>query len=98
MSKESEPDTHHIQRLSTTLIGTIMALIAILAPIMIVINQYGWETNTMVVAMTWQASYYTWGSDIFFDPFSLIGSLPFTFLRIFFVYMMVRLYQGRTRT
>lgn len=96
MSSESEFDMQRGQKLSSTIIGTIMALIAIFAPIMIVINQYEWETNIVVAAMTWQANYFTWGSNIYFDPFILISSLPFAFLRIIFVIMIVRLYQGRT--
>ena len=96
MTHNPESDTHSRNRLSPALIGTVMALIAIIAPIAISLIGSEWETSISVIAMTWQGYFSSWGSDIFFDPFSLIPSLPFTILRLVFVYMMVRLYQGKT--
>lgn len=90
---KTQPSTK--QRLSPSLVGGIMGIIAVLSPIALSYNIYGWgEMNSMVIAMMWQVYIYSWRVN--FDPSGLIASLPLTCLRIVFVVMMIRLYQGKS--
>lgn len=92
MSEDSKP-----QRLSLGLVAGIIGIIAVISPIAIMFTDYGWgDLSAMIISMTWQMNYSSWGQDFRFDPFSLFASLPFTFLRIVFAIMMMRLYQGKT--
>lgn len=98
MSDHSKTQSSTRQKLSPSIIGAVMGIIAVLAPIVISVSNYGWgEVSTMIIAMTWQASYSPWGPGYYaFNPFMLLSTLPLTFLRIVFLVMMVRLYQGKT--
>jgi len=83
------------QRLSSGLVGGIMGIIAVLSPIALSYDSYGWGgMNSMIIAMMWQLHFNSWG--LIFDPTGLIASLPLTFLSIVFVVMMMRLYQGKS--
>jgi len=74
-----------------------MGITTVLSPIAMSVYDSGWgEITTSTIAMTWMMNTSPWGLDFRFDPFTLFASLPFTFLRIVFAIMMLRLYQGKT--
>jgi len=79
-------------------IGTIMAIVAILAPVGASIHSYtGFtEYNVTIVAMTWLLIVDPFGSYWFVQPLLFFSTLPMTFLRFVFAYMMVRVYQGKS--
>jgi len=97
MSDHLEPPSSTKQRLSPSLAAGIVGIIAVISPIAIMLTDYGWgDLSAMIISMMWQMNYSSWGQEFRFDPFSLFASLPFTFLRIVFAIMMMRLYQGKT--
>jgi len=96
MSEYSEIQSTNQQRLSLGLIGGIMVIVAIISPLVIAIFIDEWNTNITILFMTGQISFYPQGLDFYFNPFNLLATLPLTFLRIGFMVMMIRLYQGKT--
>jgi len=96
MSDRLKTQSSNKQRLSFGLIGGIMAIVAVFSPLVLSINSSEWDTSIMIVAMTWQGNISSWGSYFYFDLYGLFASLPFTFLRLAFLVLMIRLYQGKT--
>ncbi|MHA2210013.1 MAG: hypothetical protein ACXABV_12680 [Candidatus Thorarchaeota archaeon] len=83
------------KKTSPLTVGAITGIVALFAPVMIVFVS---AQSFTVAAMTWlfhSGSIGAFGNFIF-DINSLIASLPFTFLRIVFVWMIYRLYRGKT--
>ncbi|MFX1261865.1 MAG: hypothetical protein ACFFAZ_07260 [Promethearchaeota archaeon] len=83
------------KRISPLTVAAITGIVALFGPVFIVF--YSAE-NFTVAAMAWiffSGSMGVFGNFIF-DINSLIASLPFTFLRIVFVWMIYRLYRGKT--
>jgi len=76
--------------------------IALLGPAAIMYSDYGFSTSYQIVAVLWQVySYFDPYSpvpapQIYFEPLLIVGTLPLLFLRYIFVYLMYRLYTGKT--
>ena len=96
MSEYSKIQSANQQRLSLGLIGGIMVIVTIISPLVIAISSNEWNTSIVILFMTGQISFYPQGLDFHFNPFNLLATLPLTFLRIGFMIMMMRLYQGKT--
>jgi hypothetical protein len=83
------------KKISPLTVGVTTGIVALFGPVMIVF--YSAQGFT-VAAMAW--IYFSAPMGVFgnflFDISSLIASLPFTFLRIVFVWMIYRLYRGKT--
>ncbi|MHA1939322.1 MAG: hypothetical protein ACW97O_14015 [Candidatus Thorarchaeota archaeon] len=76
-----------------------LVLVMLLAPIGMVVYFFDvgyWYANIM--SMSWIANFETNG--IFFRPdaIMILATLPFSFMRIGFVYMIWRAYEGKTTT
>ncbi|MDF1538474.1 MAG: hypothetical protein P1Q69_06190 [Candidatus Thorarchaeota archaeon] len=79
----------------------IALLIALFGPLAMQYYNYGGSMSNdfTIVAMAWIYYSNSWMgpfSGLMIDPFMLISSLPFTFLRFAFAYMLYRLYCGKT--
>ncbi|MHA2142377.1 MAG: hypothetical protein ACXADF_15980, partial [Candidatus Thorarchaeota archaeon] len=77
-----------------------LVIIMLLAPMGLIFYIFDrgpfWYVN--IVAMSWMANYEAY--DIYFrpDPMMILATLPFSFMRIGFVYMVWRAYEGKTST
>ncbi|MHA1577963.1 MAG: hypothetical protein ACTSU3_11440 [Candidatus Thorarchaeota archaeon] len=97
MSDQLNTQSPTKQRLSPGLVGGIIGIVAVISPIGVIFRNEGWgDLSSMIISMMWEMNYSPWGQDFQFNPFNLLGTLPLTFLRIVFVIMMIRLYQGKT--
>ncbi|MFW9804911.1 MAG: hypothetical protein ACFFFC_19800 [Candidatus Thorarchaeota archaeon] len=73
--------------------GAITGIVALFGPVVIVF--YSGQSFT-VAAMAWLFHSGGGFGNFIFDINNLIASLPYTFLRIVFVWMIYRLYRGKT--
>ncbi len=81
------------KKISPLTVGAITGIVALFGPVAIVFSS---AQSFTVAAMAWL--FHSGGAfgNFIFDINSLIASLPFTFLRIVFVWMIYRLYRGKT--
>jgi hypothetical protein len=81
--------------ISPLTVGAITGIVALFGPVVIVFSS---AQSFTIAAMAW--IFHSGSIDLFgnfiFDINSLIASLPFTFLRFVFVWMIYRLYRGKT--
>ena len=81
--------------ISPQTVGAITGIVALFGPVGIIFIP---ASGFTVAAMTWVFYSASMGpfSNFMFDIFTLFASLPFTFLRLVFVWMIYRLYRGKT--
>ena len=90
-----------VRTISPQTIVIIAILIALFCPLALQIYDYGSTmfSDFSIIAMIWVYQSSQWmgpfGS-LMIDPLMLFQSLPFTFLRLVFGYMLYRLYCGKT--
>ena len=83
------------------IIGVLMALIALFAPIAIAAYSYGSTYDINILSMLWQLSVNAYEINFYFISsylfvISLFSMLPFLLLRVGFAVQMTRYYQGKT--
>jgi len=93
------------QKLARTIspqrVAIMATLIALICPLTVQFYDYGGSPfgDITIVAMTWIYYSNSWMGPyggLTIDPFMFISSLPFTFMRFVFAYMLFRLYSGKS--
>ncbi len=90
-----------VRTISPQLVAVVATLIALFSPLALQIYDYGSSmfSDFSLIAMIWIYQSSQWmgpyGS-LLIDPLMLFQSLPFTFLRFVFGYMLYRLYSGKS--
>ncbi|MHA2603147.1 MAG: hypothetical protein AM324_013580 [Candidatus Thorarchaeota archaeon SMTZ1-83] len=80
-----------------TKIILLLTLVALLAPAGVMLYSFGtFWFQVQVYALSWMMAADPYGLHWMIDPFALFMMLPMTFLRIVFVVMVIRAYQGKT--
>lgn len=86
----------------STIIGVLLVL-ALFGPIAGAYISYGWTPQVSIIAVLWQINSASYGPgfpslpfNIRFTPEAIFASFPFVFLRYVFVFMVYRLYTGKT--
>jgi hypothetical protein len=77
----------------------VLVLVMLLAPMGIVVYFFDmgyWYAN--ITSMSWIVNFETNGISFSPDPIMILATLPFSFMRIGFVYMIWRAYLGKTTT
>ncbi len=96
MSEEPATPAIKDKPVNPTIVGTVMALVALLAPIAFGFSGYdGLHLSVIAVLWAFTSSPYFTHLEIM-NIFTLITMMPFGFLRLAYAYQMVRLYKGRT--
>jgi hypothetical protein len=96
MSEESETPAINDKLVNPMVVGIVMALVALLAPLTFSIAVYD-GLHLSVTAVLWgfiSSPYQTYLEIL--NIFTLAVMMPFGFLRLAYAYQMVRLYKGRT--
>ena len=96
MSEESETPAINDKLVNPMVVGIVMALVALLAPLTFSIAVYD-GLHLSVTAVLWgfiSSPYQTYLGIA--DIFLLVAMMPFGFLRLAYAYQMVRLYKGQT--
>ncbi|MFW9847685.1 MAG: hypothetical protein ACFFF4_01005 [Candidatus Thorarchaeota archaeon] len=98
MSDNEQSKESSTRSISPVNVVAIVGITAILAPLGIIF--YSFPSSFSMAGMVWTYSngfgYFGGSSYFIVDPFMLIASLPFTFLRFVFIWMMYRLYRSKT--
>jgi hypothetical protein len=96
MSEELATPAIKDKPVNPTIVGIVMALVALVAPLAFFFSGYD-GLYISLIAILWSftsSSYYT--QLVIADIFTLGMSMPFGFLRLAYAYQMFRLYNGRT--
>ncbi len=96
MSDEPETPAAKDKPVNSLVVGIIMALVALLAPLMFTFFDYD-GLHLSVLAVLWIFTSVPWGTHLeILDTYILTTMMPFGFLRLAYAYQMFRLYKGRT--
>ena len=96
MSEEPATPTIKDKPVNPTVVGILMALVALLTPIGFFASGYD-GLYISLIAILWSFSSSSFSTILVTaDITTLIMSMPFGFLRLAYAYQMVRLYKGRT--
>ena len=96
MSEESATPATKDKPVNPVVVGIVMALVALLAPIAFGFSSYdGQHLSVFAVLWAFSSSPYLTHLEIM-NIFSLITMMPFGFLRLAYAYQMFRFYNGRT--
>ena len=95
MSDEPETPAAKDKPVNPLVVGTIMALVALLAPLAFSIAVYD-GLHLSVLAVLWIFTSVPWGTHLETSNTFLSYLMPFGFLRLAYAYQMFRLYKGRT--
>ena len=97
----SNTEQKPVRTISPQRVTIIATLIALICPLIVQFYDYGGSPfgDITIVAMTWVYYSSSWMGPyggLMMDPFMLLQSLPFTFMRFVFGYMLYRLYSGKS--
>ncbi|MHA1587928.1 MAG: hypothetical protein ACTSV9_04025 [Candidatus Thorarchaeota archaeon] len=96
MSEESATPAAKDKPINPLVVGIMMALVALLAPLMFSFTAHD-GLCFGVLAVLWSFTSTPWGTRLeTSDTFTLGFLTPFGLLRLAYAYQMVRLYKGRT--
>ena len=96
MSEEPAPPAINDKPVNPTIVGIVMALVALVAPLAFFLSGYD-GLYISLIAILWSftsSPYYTHLAIA--DIFTLSMSMPFGALRLAYAYQMLRFYKGRT--